>query len=147
MARYTAYLSLGSNLEPRERNLDAALAALRHSSGIVDVRESQRHHTAPVGEGYGGEFLNSAVALSCDMDPTDLLRVTRGIEAALGRDRSRADRTVDIDIVLMRDADGQWVRHTPDPDLPHPRMHLREFVLRPLSELLPPTEIQRALQS
>ena len=146
--RYTAYLGLGSNLGNSPRILDAAVQTLRVHPRILAVRESSRRRTDPVGEGYNASFLNSAVRLNTDCDPTELLALTQSIEAAHGRDRSRSDRTLDIDLLLVYDAmSARWLARKFDPVLPHPRMHARPFVLEPLTELLQPDELAQALQS
>ena len=69
------------------------------------------------------------------MEPAALLRALQALEDAAGRQRPypNAPRTLDLDIIAM----GSLVRPAPDPILPHPRAHLRRFVLQPLSEVAP----------
>ena len=80
-------------------------------------------------------FLNAVVLLDTALEPLELLCETQSIENAFGRVRSvpNAPRTLDIDILFV----GDLVLNTPELTLPHPRAHLRRFVLEPLAELLP----------
>lgn len=80
-------------------------------------------------------YINGAVSLFTDADPFTILAFLQKIEIAEGRSRGivNAPRTLDLDVI---DLDG-LVRAAPDPILPHPRAHLRAFVLRPLRDLIP----------
>lgn len=134
MARM-AYLSLGSNLGDRERNIAAALAELR--AFRPGLRASSLYRTAPLGVEGQGEYLNCAACLDFEDDPLGLLRRCQAIEASLGRDRAKEGRwgarTIDIDLLVV----GALVLDAPGLTLPHPRMTEREFVLVPLLELEP----------
>ena len=144
---YTAYLGLGSNLGDSSRLLDAAVGALRAHTRIQAVQESSRRRTDPVGVGYSASFLNSVIRLSTDCEPEELLELAQSIEAEHGRDRSRSDRTLDIDLLLVySETDRSWLVRDVDPVLPHPRMHTRAFVLEPLLELLSPDQLAQALR-
>lgn len=82
------------------------------------------------------DFLNGVARLRGPVDdPSALLAALHGIEAAAGRVRPfrNAPRTLDLDLLAIDD----WVRPKPDPVLPHPRLHLRRFVLQPLAEVAP----------
>lgn len=132
----TAYLALGSNLGDRRAMLDGAIAALRSSPGITVTTVSTIHETEPVGGPPGqGKFLNAAVAVETRLGPEALLEALLGIERRFGRVRGEANapRTLDLDLLLY----GDLVRSTPDPVIPHPRMHERLFVLEPLAEIAP----------
>jgi 2-amino-4-hydroxy-6-hydroxymethyldihydropteridine diphosphokinase len=84
-------------------------------------------------------YVNAVVSLMAEpgaaLDPTGLLARLMEIEAACGRERSKpnAARTLDLDIIAI----GKLVRDAPDPIVPHPRAHLRAFVLAPLSDVAP----------
>lgn len=73
------------------------------------------------------------------VDPAALLFQLMAIEAACGRQRSvpNAARTLDLDLIAMEGPDGPVIRSAPDPILPHPRAHLRAFVLAPLADVAP----------
>ena len=128
----TAYLSLGSNLEP-ERHLRAAVVALRERFGDVDVSTVYRFPAV----GYQGpDFLNAAAAIRTDLSPAALNDWLHALENAHGRDRSGprySDRTLDIDIVLYDDvvAEGAGNLRIPRDELRH------AFVLKPLAEIAP----------
>jgi 3-oxoacyl-[acyl-carrier protein] reductase len=129
-----AYIGMGSNLGDRRANLDGAIVALREHPGIGVVSISAFHETEPVGGPPGqAKYLNAAVQILTNLPPEELLKVLLGIEAKFGRVRGEpnAPRTLDLDLLLYRNV----VRSEPDPVLPHPRMHLRSFVLGPLAEI------------
>lgn len=133
----TAYLSLGSNLGDRLRLIQEAVAALTVEAGPVTALSSL-YETEPLGFSSPHRFLNVALALETTLSPETLLAVTQRIERDLGRthksaDGRYADRTIDIDLLFVGDA----VLDTPALTLPHPRLHLRRFVLEPLCEIAP----------
>ncbi len=128
------YLGIGSNLGNRKENCLNALRLLAAKS-IGVAKQSSLYETRPWGVIDQPEFINMAAEIMTDMPPVDLLGVLKGIEKALGReDTGRwGPRTIDLDILFYDDL----VLETPDLRIPHPLMHLREFVLRPLSEIAP----------
>ncbi len=126
-------LSLGSNIGDRLATLEQACDALAEAFG--HLRLSQVYETAPIGCPEGAPaYLNACVEIATELPPDALLRVTQGIENALGRTRSGVygePRTCDIDI-LYYDTE---TLETPELTLPHPRAHERAFVLRPLCDI------------
>jgi 2-amino-4-hydroxy-6-hydroxymethyldihydropteridine diphosphokinase len=131
-----AYIALGGNLGDRAANLNAALTALGGLRGVRLLERSSFHETAPVGGPPGQPaYLNAAAAIETELAPESLLAALLSVEADLGRERSVRDapRVIDLDLLLH----GDLVRNDLDPLLPHPRMHLREFVLAPLAEVAP----------
>jgi len=135
MGKVAAYLGLGSNLGDRESNLKSAVEMLRVSGGILAVRASSFYETEPVGYVDQPGFLNAAAEVETTLSPEELLRLCHDIEDRLGRVRTIrwGPRTIDLDILLY----GDRVIDTEDLTVPHPLMHEREFVLRPLSEIAP----------
>jgi 2-amino-4-hydroxy-6-hydroxymethyldihydropteridine diphosphokinase len=127
----TVYLSLGSNLGDRTRNLQAAIERLRSLGAVAAV--SNFYETEPVGNIHQPWFLNCAVMLRTEKMPRQLLAAVMQIEQALARKRTvaKGPRTIDIDILLF----GSSVMDVPDLVIPHPAMHERQFVLRPLAEI------------
>ncbi|MEO5596649.1 MAG: 2-amino-4-hydroxy-6-hydroxymethyldihydropteridine diphosphokinase [Lysobacteraceae bacterium] len=131
---HTAYLSLGSNIEP-ERHLRAAAVALRSRFG--DVVFSDVLRTPAVGFD-GADFLNAAAIIHTDLDPHSLDAWLHRLEAAHGRDRDAprmSSRTLDIDIVffdqlVLAASDGSHLQ-IPRPELQH------SFVLQPLAQIAP----------
>lgn len=145
----TAYLSLGSNRGDRKALLAQATDLIRQRVGSV-VCCSPLYETPPWGQFAEGEdlpFLNMALALETPLAPQALLATLKEIEASMGREnvitssrnyvitesRQYHSRPIDIDIVLY----GMAVAAMPELTLPHPRMHLRRFVLQPLCDIAP----------
>jgi 2-amino-4-hydroxy-6-hydroxymethyldihydropteridine diphosphokinase len=132
-AKRGIYLSLGSNQGNRRRQLQAALEGLAQS-GAAPVACSPVYATEPVGGPPQDDFLNLVVEVETALGPAELLAAARQVELSLGRRRDGerwGPRSLDIDLILYRDQ----VLDTPDLQIPHPRMHLRRFVLAPLADL------------
>jgi 2-amino-4-hydroxy-6-hydroxymethyldihydropteridine diphosphokinase len=131
-----AYVGMGSNLGDRAGNLLLALRAMK-GAGLSVARLSSAYETEPVGVfEEQPAFLNMVAELAAPLpEPEELLRLLLDIERSLGRSRTRplAPRTLDLDLLLY----GGDVSATDALTLPHPRLHLRRFVLAPLAELIP----------
>ena len=132
MAETTVYLSLGSNVGDREANLRAAIEELPHA-GVAVTRVSSFYETEPVDLVEQPWFLNCAVEAQSHFDPFMVLRVLREIETKMGSKKlvAKGPRLIDMDILLY----GSEKIDTPELQIPHPRMHLRRFVLVPLAEI------------
>lgn len=128
------YLSLGSNLGDREANLRAAIAALPPAGVHVKLRSST-YETEPVDYLDQPWFLNCVVEAETQLAPLVLLPALHSIERQLGSQKqfAKGPRRIDLDILLY----GSETINTPDLEIPHPRMHLRCFVLTPLAEIAP----------
>lgn len=132
----TAYLSLGSNLGRREATLAGARALLSATPGVAVTASSALYETDPVGGPEGqGPYLNAVLRVETALSPRALLQVALDAEAHFGRRRAErwGARTLDVDLLLY----GGEVRREADLVLPHPRLHLRRFVLDPLCDLAP----------
>ena len=131
--RSRAYLSLGSNLGDRAKNLDRAVRELSRC-GSVAVR-SAIYETEPVQVIAQPWFLNCAIGLDTELSPEELLSGALAIEKEMGRLRSQAKgaRVIDVDILLC----GDLIVVTPALTIPHAAMHERRFVLEPLAEIAP----------
>jgi 2-amino-4-hydroxy-6-hydroxymethyldihydropteridine diphosphokinase len=128
------YLSLGSNVGDRAKNLKDAISALADSG--VEVRKvSSIYETEPVDLLEQPWFLNCVVEAQTKVAPLDLLHALRAIEARMGSKKlvAKGPRLIDIDILLYADE----TIDTPELQVPHPRMHLRRFVLVPFAEIAP----------
>jgi len=128
------YLSIGSNLGNRGANLREAVDRLA-ANEICVLRESSVYETEPRDLRDQPWFLNQIVEAESDLFPRQLLARTQKIEREMGRRRgiAKGPRVIDIDIVLF----GNSRVHTPELEVPHPRMSERRFVLEPLAELSP----------
>jgi len=131
-----AIVSLGSNVEPRAKYLEDALAALKELPCTHFVRASRVLETEPVDvpEAFADRrFLNQVAVFETALEPHDFARRMHAIEDRLGRVRTvrNGPRTIDIDLI-----DFAGIRlETPELTLPHPRARQRGFVLIPLAEL------------
>jgi 2-amino-4-hydroxy-6-hydroxymethyldihydropteridine diphosphokinase len=127
-----AYIALGSNLGDRMSRLQSACRELGTLGRVAGV--SRVYETAPVGNIAQGPFLNAVAALDTEMEATALLDALKDIETRLGRQaRERwGPREIDLDLLLL----GNEARTTA-PLLPHPALHERAFVLKPLADLAP----------
>jgi 2-amino-4-hydroxy-6-hydroxymethyldihydropteridine diphosphokinase len=138
----TVYLSLGSNMGDRARNIARAIEALG-AHGVRVTRQSSLYETEPVDVRGGGWFLNCVVEAETDLMPRQLMQALLAIERSLGRRRRptseepcqglKEPRTIDMDILLF----GSSAVQMPELEIPHPRMTERRFVLVPLAEIAP----------
>lgn len=129
------FLSLGGNLGNREAMLRKAAGLIGEKCGEITAASSL-YETAPWGSDSVNQFLNMVIQLNTGLSPGQLLQIIRDTELQLGRRRSaerNADRSIDIDILLQ----GTNIVAEPELELPHPRFHLRKFVLVPMNEIAP----------
>lgn len=131
-------VALGSNIGDRLQNLRAARKAIFDLANVkAPILSSAVYQTEPVGCEPGvGKFLNAVVEFEYEGVPARLLEHLMQIEEALGRERDHpqnVSRTIDIDLLYCGD------RRINDErlELPHPRLHLRAFVVRPLADIRP----------
>jgi 2-amino-4-hydroxy-6-hydroxymethyldihydropteridine diphosphokinase len=134
MPEKTVYLSLGSNVGDRDENLRMAIVALRNA-GVRVTKVSSFYETEPLDYLEQAWFLNCAIEGETNISAEELLRALRGIETRMGSKKliAKGPRLIDIDILLF----GMETIDMPELQVPHPRMHLRRFVLVPLAEIAP----------
>jgi 2-amino-4-hydroxy-6-hydroxymethyldihydropteridine diphosphokinase len=128
-------LGLGSNLGDRAEILGQAIGLLGKLPETRILAISEAVDSDPVGYADQPNFLNLCLAISCNINPDELLANTLGIELQLGRERSanrNGPRTLDIDLLFYEG--GAW--DSPTVTLPHPRWSSRGFVIIPLRNLL-----------
>lgn len=128
------FIGLGSNLGEKGMNLQRALDALDRA-GVRPVLRSSVYRTEPLELVDQDEFLNQVAGCRSDLPIEALLGLCLEIEQSLGRVRVRdkGPRIIDLDLLLR----GDEVRRSAGLEVPHPRMHLRRFVLVPLVEIAP----------
>lgn len=133
---HAVFISVGSNLGDKLGNCLDGIAALTGSGQAALEGQSRFFRTSPV-DFYEQEwFVNSVVKIRTELDPLDLLDELIDIQRRMGR---RADpvrfgpRIIDLDILLYDDR----IVNSPDLEIPHPRMHKRAFVLRPICDIDP----------
>lgn len=137
---FKIYLSLGSNLGDRMNNIENAIDQINKELGEVN-KISSFYETPSWGFNSSNDFLNVTLELISSLTPEETLIKIQEIETGIGRDRSVIkshemdyhDRIIDIDII---DFEGE-VRNEKKLTLPHPKFHMRKFVLIPLHEIAP----------
>ena len=130
-----AYVALGANLGDPASTVRAAFGALANLPESRVVHTSSLYRTAPVGLADQPDFINAVAALETTLAPESLLDALLDLENRFGRLRAEKNgpRTLDLDLLLYND---QFL-DLPRLQLPHPRLHLRAFVLQPLAEIAP----------
>jgi 2-amino-4-hydroxy-6-hydroxymethyldihydropteridine diphosphokinase len=133
---HKVYFGLGSNLGDRQENITKAIKKIGELIGRIE-RQSALYETEPVGFCSENMFMNATACCSTSLSPRQVLEMSQQIERELGRTRKSVggeyhDRIIDIDILLYDDI------HIDEPDLkiPHPLMKERDFVMKPLKEIL-----------
>ena len=133
------FLGLGSNLGDKEQQLLTAIRLIGERVGPV-LRQSSFLETEPWGFESENRFLNAVILCETSKTPREVLRLTQQIERDMGRkknvnrksvNRKYKDRPIDIDILLYDDL----TVNEPDLKIPHPLMHERDFVMKPLQEI------------
>ncbi|WP_114970779.1 2-amino-4-hydroxy-6-hydroxymethyldihydropteridine diphosphokinase [Rhodoferax ferrireducens] len=139
-----AYIALGANLGDPGAALIQAMDDMAAISGIRLVKRSSLYQTAPV-ESSGPDYVNAVVEIQTVLSAPDLLAQMQQLEQAAGRERTylNAPRTLDIDILTY----GGASVNSPTLVIPHPRMHVRAFVLLPLAEIAPHLVTQEQLRA
>lgn len=129
-----AYIGIGSNLGNRQENCLRAIELLE-KSGILVTKRSLMYETEPWGKKDQPRFINMAIEIETFLEPRELLKTIKDVEGEMGRKDSFkwGPRVVDLDILLF---DSIIVKED-DLEIPHPLMHERDFVLRPLCEIAP----------
>lgn len=129
-----AFVALGANLGDAAQAVRAAIAALEALPEGKLTAASSLYTTAPV-DSSGPDYVNAVVRLETGLTAPGLLHALQQIEADAGRTRPwrHAPRTLDLDLLLY----GSAQIHSPQLEVPHPRMLERAFVLVPLAEIAP----------
>jgi len=130
-----AYIGLGANLGEPVRTVSEAMLELDRLPRSTVTQRSSLYRTAPVGGPAQPDYVNAVVGLDTELEAEPLLEELQALERRHGRTRSvrNAPRSLDLDLLLY----GEARIATPRLAVPHPRMHQRAFVLRPLAEIAP----------
>lgn len=131
----TAYIGLGSNLNDPARQLRTGIQAIAQLPETQLIARAHWYQSAAIGPGEQPAYLNTVVAVDTRLQPLELLHALQAIERAQGRQRSVhwGPRTLDLDILLYGDSNIA----TPELQVPHPYLRLRNFVLLPLADIAP----------
>lgn len=133
-----AHINIGSNIGDRMANIDRAVAALESTLGTT-LTLSTPIHSEPWGYESENTYTNIGACFNTTLTPLQLLNTLLDVEHNMNPTPHRtptgeyADRAIDIDLIAMEGI----CLHSPRLILPHPHMHLREFVLKPMIELMP----------
>jgi 2-amino-4-hydroxy-6-hydroxymethyldihydropteridine diphosphokinase len=132
---YTAYIGIGSNAGDKILNCETAISEILNIDRHRLIARSFFYHTRPIGYTAQDWFVNSAIKIETDLEPIDLYRMLKAIETRLGRKETfrGGPRVIDLDLLLFDDRRIE----TEELQVPHPRLHERQFVLIPLSEIDP----------
>ena len=134
-----AYIALGANLTDPAAQIRAALAALDELPRCRLLRASSLYRTAPLGVDGQPDYINAVAAIDTELGAAALLAALLDIEQQFGRRRDyhHAPRTLDLDLLLY----AAETIDQPGLQVPHPRLHLRAFVVVPLAEIAPDCRI------
>jgi 2-amino-4-hydroxy-6-hydroxymethyldihydropteridine diphosphokinase len=134
MSQHLAYLSIGSNLGDKRQNLEAALSLLRSHDEMDVEGVSSFYRTEPQNYTDQDWFVNAAVKIRTGLTPEPLLAALKALEKKLDKDGKPfrfGPRIIDLDIIFYDDL----VLKTERLEVPHPRMHERCFVLKPICDI------------
>jgi len=136
-----SYIALGANLGTREKNIEVSCKHIAEDIGSIVARsrlyqtKAQLHPENPAAQ---PDYLNAVIEVETKLSPEQILERLNSIESRMGRDRSTtlapwSARIIDLDLLSI----DETIYSSASLTLPHPRLHLREFVLEPLVEIAP----------
>ena len=136
---HKAFIALGSNLSSPASQVIRALQSIDKLPKTKLIKQSSLYKSAPVGYDKQPDFINAVAEIDTELSAETLLENLLKIEQEFGRERpfANAPRVLDLDLLLYDDL----ILHIKSLTLPHPRMHLRGFVLLPLAEIAPEINI------
>ena len=140
-----AYIAMGSNMGDRCENLNRAAFAVAALPKTKVTAVSRIYETDPVDCPPCENFYNAVIRVETELSPKALLGACLGIEAGMGRLRTKRNgpRVIDLDLLLYEN----YEESSEELTVPHPRMWERGFVLVPLSDLMKDAELKKALRS
>lgn len=130
---HKVFLGLGANVGDKKKNLEKAIELL--SEKIINIQSSKFYETEPWGYKEQDNFFNAAIRGKTPLLPIELLKFVKDVETRVGRiERFKwGPREIDIDILFYDDL----IYKDSDLQIPHPHLHERDFVLKPLMDLDP----------
>ena len=130
------FIALGGNVGNVSETFDIAIQKIEEAIGKID-NQSSLYKTEPWGNKKQDDFLNKIIIVETNLSAGEVLKKILEIENSLGRNRNKnnqfAPRTIDIDLLFY----GEEIINYENLIVPHPRLHLRNFVLTPLMEIAP----------
>ena len=134
MERHTAYISVGSNIGAKLLNCKQGVEVLADLGHVTIAAWSNFYKTSPVDYKDQDWFINAVAKIETSLGPSDLLKEMVSVQQKAGRIKDKVrfgPRVLDLDIILYDDL----VVNLPELIIPHPRMHNRLFVLKPLCDI------------
>ena len=130
---HIAYIGIGSNIGDKVSQCEKAISEILNVDRHKLLAKSSLFKTLPIGYTSQDWFVNGVIKIETDLEPLDLLRSLKVIESQLGRKETFrwGPRAIDLDILIFDEKEIQ----TEELQIPHPLIHLRQFVLIPLSEI------------
>ncbi len=131
----SCFIGIGSNLGDRRENIKIAIKEINALSNTKVIKASKLIETKPQGGPLNqNDFLNGALKINTNFSPAVLLKQLKRIERGLGRKKTvrNGPRVIDLDILLY----GNKIIDTKHLVVPHPKMFERDFVIKPLSEII-----------
>jgi len=131
--RHIAYIGIGSNLGDKLENCEKAVCEILKEDHHKLLAKSSFFKTKPIGYTNQDWFINAVIKIETDLNPHELFLTLKSIESKIGRKETFrwGPRIIDLDILLFDELEIQ----TKKLQIPHPRMHQRQFVLIPLLEI------------
>ncbi|MGV8905248.1 MAG: 2-amino-4-hydroxy-6-hydroxymethyldihydropteridine diphosphokinase [Acetobacterium sp.] len=132
---HRAFVGFGTNMGDKLKNIEAAIASLKTTDGLIIVNQSTIIETEPWGYEDQDVFLNGVLEIKTYLPPCELMTRLLAIEEEMKRERTIhwGPRTLDLDIIFYDDL----ISDDPQVILPHPRAHERGFVMKPMTEIAP----------
>ncbi len=132
---HVAYIGIGSNLGDKIAHCERAISEILNINRHRLIARSSFYHTRPIGYTAQDWFINGVIKIETNLEPLDLYRILKAIELRLGRQETFqwGPRVIDLDLLLFDDR----IIETEELQVPHRRLHERQFVLFPLSEIDP----------
>ena len=130
---HIAYIGIGSNIGDKIHQCEKAILEILKIDRHKLLSKSSFYKTKPIGYTDQDWFVNGVIKIETDLEPVDLLRALKDIESHLGRRETFqwGPREIDLDILFFDDQEIHWG----ELQIPHPRLHERQFVLIPIIEI------------
>jgi 2-amino-4-hydroxy-6-hydroxymethyldihydropteridine diphosphokinase len=130
---HIVYIGIGSNVGDKVRQCEQAISEILKVDRHKLLAKSPLFKTKPIGYTSQDWFVNGVIKIETEMEPLELFRILKAVELQLGRTQTFrwGPRSIDLDILFF---DDEEVR-TEELQIPHPRLHERQFVLIPLVEI------------
>tara|TARA_B100000029_G_scaffold194458_1_gene192512 strand:- start:42 stop:530 length:489 start_codon:yes stop_codon:yes gene_type:complete len=130
------FLSLGSNIGDRLKNLKTAIELIKIEQGIEVITQSKVYETSPMEYKEQDFFLNQVIEIDSNIDALSLLELFKRIEFQIGRKKTKyknMPRIIDIDILSY----GDFIINNHNLFIPHPKIKFRKFILKPWTDIAP----------